>query len=83
MNVKKQMKNFDEKMVVKRNKFSQIISLKELDDDNFRNYLKIKYNCFSKILNLVSPLIFKQNTHRREAVSAKEKLVSTLKFEIK
>jgi len=36
--------------------------LEELDGDDFRNYIGMDYNCFDELLNLVSPLITKQNT---------------------
>jgi len=55
--------------------------LKELDGDDFRTYLIMDYNCFDELLNLVSPLVTKQNTHLREAVSAEEKLVATLRHQ--
>lgn len=57
------------KWLIERKKFSHIILIKELDSDDFRNYLRMDYDCFNKLLNLVSPLILKQNTHMREAVS--------------
>lgn len=36
---------------------------KELDGDDFRNYLRIDYDCFNELLNLVSLLISKQNSY--------------------
>jgi hypothetical protein len=54
--------------------------LKELDGDDFRTYLRMDHNCFDELLNLVRPSITKQNTHLREAVSAEERLVATLRY---
>lgn len=67
------------KWLIERKKFSHITLLKELHGDDFRNYLRMDYDCFNE-LNLVSPLISKQNTHMREAVSAEERLVATLRY---
>lgn len=68
------------KWLIERKKFSHIILLKELDSDHFRNYLRMDYDCFNELLNLVSPLILKQNACMRESVSAEERLLATLKY---
>ncbi|KAF2890092.1 hypothetical protein ILUMI_16081, partial [Ignelater luminosus] len=54
--------------------------LKELYSDDFCNYLRIDYESFSGLLNLVSPLITKQDTAMREAITAQKRLVATLRY---
>jgi len=78
--VKKKRRMWAKKWLIERKKFSHITLLNELDGDDFRNYLRMDYDCFNELLNLVSPLISKQNTHMREAVSAEERLVATLRY---
>ncbi|KAE9523848.1 hypothetical protein AGLY_015736, partial [Aphis glycines] len=78
--VKKKRRMWAKKWLIERKKFSHITLLNELDGDDFRNYLRMDYDCFNELLNLVSPLISKQNTHMRDAVSAEERLVATLRY---
>jgi len=77
---KKKRRKWAKIWLIERRKFSHMTLLKELDGDDFRTYLSMDYNCFDELINLVSPLIIKQNTHLREAISAEERLVATLRY---
>lgn len=77
---KKKRRMWAKKWLIERRKFSHMTLLKELDGDDFRTYLRMDHYCFDELLNLVRPLISKQNTHLREAVSAEERLVVTLRY---
>ena len=77
---KKKRRMWARKWLIERRKFSHITLLKELDGDDFCTYLKMDHYCFDELRNLVRPLISKQNTHLREAVSAEEGLVVTLRY---
>ncbi|KAF2891144.1 hypothetical protein ILUMI_15029 [Ignelater luminosus] len=57
-----------------------MILLKELDSDEFSNYLRIDYESLGGLLNLVSLLMAKQNTGMRESITAEERLIATLRY---
>lgn len=50
------------------------------DREQFKRFLRLTENSFDKLLNLVKPKIEKQDTTFREAISAKTKLIVTLRF---
>jgi len=57
--------------------------LKELsteDPPSFRNFLRMDQTTFEELLTLVSPLIKRQDTVMREAISPAERLALTLRF---
>ena len=67
----------------KREKFSHMMLLKELKENNpedYRNYLRMTDEAFTDLLSLVSPRITKEDTVMRQAISAEERLISTLRF---
>ncbi|KAF9411110.1 hypothetical protein HW555_009972 [Spodoptera exigua] len=51
-----------------------------LEPADFRNYLRMDSRSFDILLNLVTPYIQKQNTVLRDSISAKQRLVVTLRF---
>ncbi|XP_046386856.1 putative nuclease HARBI1 [Ischnura elegans] len=54
--------------------------LKELDGNDFRNYLRMDEMCFMELLSKIKPQIDRKNTVMRECVSAEERLVVTLRY---
>jgi hypothetical protein len=57
--------------------------LKELhteDPNEFRNYVRMDKTTFKMLLEKVRPLIERQDTKLREAISAAERLAVTLRF---
>ncbi|KAL4720393.1 hypothetical protein ACJJTC_002055 [Scirpophaga incertulas] len=54
--------------------------LKELDDEDFRTYLRMTPESFVEILNFVKKYITKTDTVMRRAVTTEERLVATLKY---
>lgn len=73
--VKKWMEN--------RNLYGHMPLLHELRSNfpmDFRNYLRMDAESFSILLELVSPIISKQDTKMRESISAEERLTTTLRY---
>lgn len=54
--------------------------LRMSSSDDLKKYLRMSQECFQILLNLVRPLITKQNTKMRNAISAEERLIGTLRF---
>lgn len=57
--------------------------LRELETESphlYKNFLRMNIADFNNLLQLVSPLIEKQNTSMREAISAGERLAVTLRY---
>ena len=50
------------------------------DAGSFRNFARLYPALFDTLVHLVSPLIVKQNTNYRAAISPAERLAVTLKF---
>ncbi|KAL4098160.1 hypothetical protein QTP88_022810 [Uroleucon formosanum] len=66
-----------------RHKFSDITLLRELEEknpDDYKNYLRMDSKDFQFLLELIGPKIRKQDTVMRAAISAEERLISTLRF---
>lgn len=66
-----------------RRKFSHLQLLKVVkrsSKEDFQNYLRMNEQCFKILLNLVKPFITKKNTSMRNAISAEERLIATLRF---
>lgn len=69
--------------LLKRDTLSHMPLLQEIRENNpddFRNYLRMEDDCFLALLNLVSPLIQRQDTRMRQAVTPEQRLVVTLRF---
>lgn len=54
--------------------------IKELDDEDFRIYLRMSSDIFAELLEMVKPYITKTDTVMRKAVTAEERLLATLKY---
>lgn len=66
-----------------RNRYGHMPLLHELCDNfpmDFRNYLRMDFASFRILLDLVSPIISKQDTKMRESISAEERLITTLRY---
>ncbi|KAJ8884593.1 hypothetical protein PR048_016450 [Dryococelus australis] len=68
------------KWSLKRICFTHVKLVKELDADDFCNFMRMDEECFMELLGMVKPFIDKKNTATREAVSAEERLVVTLRY---
>lgn len=66
--------------LLKRKQLSHVNIVKELDSDDFRNFMRMDHETFHELLDLVKPYITKQDTIMREAVTAAERLIVTLKY---
>lgn len=54
--------------------------LSVLDDDDFKNYLRMDNSTFMLLLEKVGPYICKEDTVMRDCVTAEQRLVATLRF---
>lgn len=69
--------------LLKRNIYSHMILLKELEDTcppDFKNFVRMDVETYKYLLELVTPLIQKENTIMRDAISPNERLSATLRF---
>ena len=48
--------------------------------DDFQNYLRMDYDIYNELLKLISPLIVKQDTNFRDAITPHERLAATLRY---
>lgn len=69
-----------EEIYRQRKTFTPLKMIKVLSSKHFRTYLRMNEECFSQLLSMVRPLIEKQDTILREAVSAEERIIATLRF---
>ncbi|KAK5637862.1 hypothetical protein RI129_000145 [Pyrocoelia pectoralis] len=63
----------------KRNKYTHVKLLKELEPDDYRNYMRMPEEVYMELLDLVSPYIEKNDTVMRQSISPHERLSSTLR----
>ncbi|CAH1957255.1 unnamed protein product [Acanthoscelides obtectus] len=66
--------------LLKRQEFSHVRLLRELEPDDWRNYLRMDTETYNHLLKSVTPYIKRQNTCMRKAISAHERLSATLRF---
>lgn len=68
--------------LLKRGQYSHIRLLRELRDepDDWRNYLRMDSSAYSRLLELVTPYVKKEDTCMRKAISPHERLTATLRF---
>ena len=69
--------------LLRRNQFSHMPLLREIQENNpddYRNFLRMSDPIFQHLLALVSPYITRQDTVMREAISAEQRLVATLRY---
>lgn len=64
----------------KRKCFTHLKLVKELNGDDYRNFMRMDEDCFMELLAMVRPFIEKKSTVMRESVSAEERLVVTLRY---
>jgi hypothetical protein len=50
------------------------------DEENYRSFLRMNTETFNNILQLITPLIEKQNTVMRNSISPGERLAVTLRY---
>lgn len=65
---------------LKKEQVYQMSIIRELDNQDFRRYMRIDSDSFDFLLKLVRPLIKKQDTLMRQAVSPENRLLATLKY---
>ncbi|CAH2001490.1 unnamed protein product [Acanthoscelides obtectus] len=83
INNKRKRSIWVKKWMEDRNKYGHMPLLKELRQDypsDFKNYLRMDFDTFNILLELISPIISKQNTKMRESISAEERLAATLRY---
>lgn len=68
--------------LLKRSEYTHINLLEELrlEPDDWRNYLRMDEDSYVTLLKLVSPIIQKENTILRAAISPHERLTATLRY---
>ncbi|XP_069801016.1 putative nuclease HARBI1 [Dendropsophus ebraccatus] len=74
---------WSKKWLQQREEFSHmplLCELKERNPDDYRNYLRMSSDTFSKLLDRVRPLIEKHDTVMRPAIPAEQRLAATLRF---
>lgn len=54
--------------------------LEEEEESLYKNFLRMDIHQFKELLNLVEPIISKQDTVMRKSISAKDRLILTLRF---
>ena len=59
---------------------SLLRDLQEKNPEDYRNYLRMDDDCFQHLLACVRPHIQKQDTVMREAISADQRLIATLRY---
>lgn len=80
--VKKKKKVWVKEWLKNRDQCSDLNLLRELrtsSPDDYRNFLRMDENTFIKLLEMVRPFITKRDTKLRQAVSAEERLIATLR----
>lgn len=80
--IRKKRSKWVKEWLLKRSQFSHINLLDELklEPGDWFNYLRMDYETYCTLLKLVSPLITKQDTQLRNAISPHERLTATLRF---
>lgn len=79
----KQKRKWSKNWLLERKKLSHMTLIREMQQNeqgDFLNYLRMDEGKFLYLLNLIRPTIQKQNTVMREAVSAEERLIATLRY---
>lgn len=71
LNKQKPRRKWVKKWLLQRDRFSHVKLLEELrlEPDDFRNYVRMDEDSYVLLLNLVTPLIQKQDTCMRFAIS--------------
>ncbi|CAI6377837.1 unnamed protein product [Macrosiphum euphorbiae] len=79
---KKQKRKWTKDWLLKRSQYSLINLLNELrfHPEDWHNYLRMDEETYFELLQLVTPLIVKQDTHLRKSIPPHEWLTATLPF---
>lgn len=67
----------------KRDVYSHVVLLSEIsvsDPEDFLNYFRMNSETYNKLLNMVDPLIRRQDTHMRKCITVTERLAVTLRY---
>lgn len=67
-------------MLQRRERHSHVNLIKELEPEEFRNYLRMSQTLYNNLLHLVTPKLEKQDTVMRKAISVDERLKVTLRY---
>ncbi|CAK1604073.1 unnamed protein product [Parnassius mnemosyne] len=71
------------KWLLQRPRYSHINLMAELalqEPNDFRNYLRMDFCTYQQLLSLLEPMLKKQDTCMRKAITAHERLSATLRF---
>ena len=66
-----------------RDQFSHMPLLREIQENNpndYRNFLRMTDPVFNRLLELLSPYITRQDTVMRQAITAEQRLIATLRY---
>lgn len=80
---RKKKKIWMKEWLKKRSTLSHMELIRELRQSSasdLKNYLRMNDNCFEYLLNLIKPYITKKDTVMRQAISAEERLLVTLRY---
>ena len=68
------------KLLVDRINYCDAKMLHGVDNEDYKNYLRMDNSCFAHLLDLISPTIKKQNTLMRDGIPPEQRLIATLRF---
>lgn len=79
---RKQRSKWSKDWYLKRKSLSHVNLMKELHFEpcDWSNYLRMTEDAYLELLQLVTPIIKKQDTNMRQAISPHERLSATLRF---
>lgn len=75
-------KQWVKQWLLNRRSLSHVNLMNELtlEPSDWRNYLRMDEDTYFKLLQMVTPLIKKQDTNMRQSINAHERLAATLRF---
>ncbi|CAH1991680.1 unnamed protein product [Acanthoscelides obtectus] len=80
---KKKKRLWSKRWFLERRKYSHMSLIRELqttEPHDLHNFLRMDKEAFEILLQYVDPLIQRNTTHMREAVSSRERLIATLRY---
>ncbi|KAL4141558.1 hypothetical protein QTP88_004182 [Uroleucon formosanum] len=79
---KNEKRKWTKDWLLKRSQYSHVNLLNELrfHPEDWHNYLRMDEETYFELLQLVTPLIVKQDTHLRKSITPHERLTATLRF---
>lgn len=57
-----------------------LAELRETSPYDFRNFMRMNTECYDELLNLVTPIIQKEDTQMRKSISPQQRLSVTLRY---